>query len=92
VKHDAIQPPPALVPAILIELGPDGRWHATAVIANDGEPIGLDGPSTTPGASPSAALDRMLGRHFGRAIGRDLPATAVAIDREAIIPDHERKA
>lgn len=80
MERESIQTPPGLTPAILIEMR-DGRWRATAVIADDGEPIMVDGPSTTIGASPSAALDRMLGRHFGRAIGRDLPATAIAIDR-----------
>ena len=90
MKHESPQPPPALTPAILIELR-DGRWHATAVIANDAEPIGIVGPSTASGASPGAAVDEMLGRHFGRPIGDDLPASPIAIDREAMMPASERR-
>lgn len=81
---DQILPPPALVPAILIELR-GGRWCATAVIAADGDPVGVDGPSTSHGGSPAGALDKLLGRHFGRDIADDLPATLIAIDRTQVL-------
>lgn len=81
MKHDAIQPPPGpLVPSILIELH-QGRWRATAVIASDAEPIGIDGPSTETARSPAAALDQLLGRHFALDVGDELPASLIAIDR-----------
>jgi len=81
MRHDEIQPPhAALVPAILIELH-QGRWRATAVIAEDAEPIGVVGPSTSTARSPAAALDELLGRHFGLDVGDELSATLIAIDR-----------
>lgn len=81
MRYDEIQPPrAALVPAILIELH-KGRWRATAIIAEDAEPIGIVGPSTATARSPAAALDELLGRNFGLAIGDELPASLIAIDR-----------
>lgn len=81
MRHDEVQPPrAALMPAILIELH-KGRWRATAVIAEDAEPIGVVGPSTATARSPAAALDELLGRHFGLNVGDDLPASLIAIDR-----------
>lgn len=81
MQHDAIQPPrAALVPAILIELH-EGRWRATAVIAEDAEPIGIVGPSTATARSPAAALDELLGRHFALDVGDELIASLIAIDR-----------
>ena len=85
MRHDAIQPSrEALVPAILIELH-EGRWCATAVIAEDAEPIGVVGPSTAAARSPAAALDELLGRHFALDVGNELPASLIAIDRTPLI-------
>jgi hypothetical protein len=84
MRHDEIQPPrAALVPSILIELH-EGRWRATAVIAEDAEPIGIVGPSTATARSPAAALDELLGRHYALDVGEDLPASMIAINRAAI--------
>jgi hypothetical protein len=81
MRHDEVQPlGAALVPAILIELH-EGRWRATAVIAEDAEPIGIIGPSTATARSPAAALDQLLGRHFALGVGDELPASLIAIDR-----------
>ncbi|MBB4619123.1 hypothetical protein [Sphingomonas abaci] len=81
MQHDTIQPPrAALVPSILIELH-EGRWRATAVIAEDAEPIGVVGPSSATARSPAAALDELLGRHFALDVGDELPASLIAINR-----------
>lgn len=92
MRHDAIQPPRAgLVPAILIELH-EGRWRATAVIAEDAEPIGIVGPSSATAQSPAAALDELLGRHFGLDVGDELPASLIPINRAAVAAPDERDA
>lgn len=81
MRHEKVQPPrAALVPAILIELH-EGRWRATAVIAEDAKPIGVVGPSTATARSPVAALDQLLGRHFALDVDDELPASLIAIDR-----------
>jgi hypothetical protein len=81
MQHDAIQPArAALVPAILIELH-EGRWRATAVIASDAEPIGIDGPSSETARSPAAALDQLLGRHFALDVGEEMEASIIMLDR-----------
>lgn len=81
MKHDDIQPPRATaVPAILIELH-EGRWRATAVIAEDAEPIGVVGASTATARSPAAALDELLGRYFGISVEEEVTPSLIAIDR-----------
>ena len=72
-----------LRPAALVEYCPARHaWIATAVIAIDGEPLGVEGASTSEGASPAMALDNLLGRMFSALTPSCCPASMVSIDRE----------
>lgn len=71
----------AIPPAILIAWSAERKaWRATAIVDSAGEPIVIEGPSTSSGRTASEALQVLLDRRFGILVDQDCPATLASIE------------
>ena len=74
-RHSFAQPP-----AILIAWSPQHQaWRATAIVAGEGDPARVEGPSTSTGRHPADALQALLDARFGILADQQCAPTVVEV-------------